>query len=1048
MAFNLTNSQFQEFLHNDDCDSFLKDYPFFPLNSPGIPLPGSDFIEEARRLSGVDLETAGRGREEHLVTSGKYLDYLYLRALYDDTFTMPVAVKGVTRQAEFVPGHMWCCVPADGPRAARVMVIGKIPGPEELSCDAGRRNLIGPAGRLFISRLEAVDIPEEEYSDWYVTTLVKHQNLNVGGGAIPQVWVRNCAPLLAQELRLVKPDFILCLGSEASKHLLGTKGGVERMRGHISEYTFACHELDEELKQHTAKVVTVINPAAVLRTPERQDELDLGLRRFAMLTRGQAVDDFESDIDHRVVYKQRELKKIVDEVLAEAGDSLVIAVDAEWHGENPWEPGSYLRTVQFSHKSKFACCVVLNEQGGSPSFVPSRQSAIDELRRLFDPEASGKRIRVGGHFFRSDIPWIHEKLGIDLRPLYKPQIGAVDEPWEYTKEWGGFDTALMCHAVDETARFKLEDLAVRYTACPRWDGDLQDWKKAYCAENSLKDKDLEGYGECPDDVLHPYACYDADATRRLFDVFDGLLDCDAHGNNCRKAYLISHAASLCVLEMERAGLGVDLSRAEELIRTFSETRSSLLDELRVEIRWDNFNPDSSLQCRALLFGDEYGKKSSGGEVASVRPEGAVTLELPPIISTGQRPRTWSDVVLYGQEALYTPSTNGETLGILGQQHAVAAKVRDIRFLGQVLKTALRPATLSEDGTPEYSSGLLSHIGDDGRIHTHLLQTMETGRFSSSRPNLQNISKRREDDYRRVLADRYLYPIRTIFTAKPGHVFIEADYTGAELAGIMWMAQDPSGIEHVRRNMLPEEHEDYYDIHSQAAVRAFHLNCAPTKSGLKGAGISGMRVAAKNVNFGIPYGRGATAIARQCREEGVALTEDEAQSLIDNYFETYPKTFDFLAACRKRVSDPGWICNAFGRYRRFYQSDDKATISEQERQAQNFPIQSLVADAMSLAIANLYEYRRTKNPHVPYDIVLQIHDAVLLEVPFEHVAEVCDEVLPFCMTQCVPVVPADLSGVHFKCSPYHLVSDYEISVNWGANLTHEQAETLGIPSRLV
>jgi len=128
------------------------------------------------------------------------------------------------------------------------------------------------------------------------------------------------------------------------------------------------------------------------------------------------------------------------------------------------------------------------------------------------------------------------------------------------------------------------------------------------------------------------------------------------------------------------------------------------------------------------------------------------------------------------------------------------------------------------------------------------------------------------------------------------------------------------------------------------------------------------------------------------------------------------------------------------------------LSEQERQAQNFPIQSLVADAMSLAIANLYQYREL-HPHVEYDIVLQIHDAVLLEVPVEHVAEVCDVVLPYCMTETVPVVPTDLSGIPLQAQDgsfltYRLTSDRDISVNWGVGLPEERAEALGVPTRLL
>ena len=1053
MTSPMGNSEFQLFMHGDNCESFLAEYPFYPLNSPGIPLPGADFIAESQRLGDSAPGTEGKGKAETLISSGKYLDYLYLRALYDQDFSMSVTVKGVPTLANFVPGHLWGAVPGEvGPRQSTVMVIGKIVSKDSVvsgESDLGARMLAGNTGSYLRERLVAAGVDDGLLEQWYVTALVKHPNLNVSGNSVPQLWIRNCAPILAQELRLVRPDYILCLGTESSKYLLGPKGGVEQMRGRVDEYKFACHELDEEPDYHTAKVVTVINPAAVLRTPERQDELTMGLQRFANLTTGAEFDDVERDIDHRIVYKQRELKKIVDEILATEDDSIVLAVDAEWQGNNPYEPGAYLRSVQFSHKAKFACCVVLADPGGAPAFVPAQQSAIDELRRLFDPAINGKKIRVGGHFFRSDIPWIKEKLGIDLRDVYKPLRpggpGSVVE--------GGFDTALMCHSVDETGRFKLEDVAVRYAGCPRWDVALQDWKKDYCSERKIKDKDLEGYGECPDDILYPYAAYDADATRRLFDVFEGLLESDKFDNDCRNAYWLSHNTSLCVLEMERKGLGVDMNRAELLIDTFSEARTDLLAQLREEISWPDFNPGSMPQCRALLFGDKYAKKVAGDEYINVRPEGATTLNLTPITTTGQRSRPWEDIVRTGTEALHTPSTNGETLGILGQQHPIAAKVRDVRFLGQVLKTTLRPADVAEaDEEPKYSSGLLSYVDGDSRIRTHIMQTMETGRFSSSRPNLQNISKRREDDYKRILGDRYLYPIRTIFTARPGHVFIEADYTGAELAGIMWMAQDPAGIEHVRRNMLPEDHEDFYDMHSQAAVSAFNLTCAPTKKGLYDAGCPGLRVAAKNVKFGIPYGRGAAAIARQCREEGVDVTEDDAQILIDDYFITYPHTHTFLAQCRARVHNPGWVCNAFGRYRRFPTAREKSTVAEQERQAQNFPIQSLVADAMNLAITNLHSYRN-EHPGVEYDIVMQIHDAVLLEVPIEHVAEVCDTVLPYCMTETVPVVPTDLTGERMRDADgnlltYRLSSDRDISTNWGITINEEQAQSLGIPKRLV
>ena len=228
--FPMSDRQFQSFLNGEDCEELFDEYPFYPLNSPGIPLPGADFIEEAQRLGDSSPTTEGKGSAARLVSSGKYLDYLYLRALYDSNFSMAINVKGVPRTAVFVPGHLWgATVGEEGPRAASVMIIGRI-SPSNFGNPHGQnsRFLSNSAAALLSERLVHAGVLEEEFINWYVTSLVKHQNLNTSGNAIPQAWIKNCAPILAQELRLVRPDYILCLGSEASKYLLGAKGGVPR----------------------------------------------------------------------------------------------------------------------------------------------------------------------------------------------------------------------------------------------------------------------------------------------------------------------------------------------------------------------------------------------------------------------------------------------------------------------------------------------------------------------------------------------------------------------------------------------------------------------------------------------------------------------------------------------------------------------------------------------------------------------------------------------------------------------------------------------------
>ncbi len=144
---------------------------------------------------------------------------------------------------------------------------------------------------------------------------------------------------------------------------------------------------------------------------------------------------------------------------------------------------------------------------------------------------------------------------------------------------------------------------------------------------------------------------------------------------------------------------------------------------------------------------------------------------------------------------------------------------------------------------------------------------------------------------------------------------------AEMAVIGLAAQDPTMMDHVRRNCLKEDHPDYLDPHSLMAINAFGLDnevnralvlskggklsadgrLLPNKTTLELIDRKALRVAAKNVNFGVPYGRSAEAIARQCREEGADVSIEDAQKLIDTYKQTnYPLVAAYLDRCAARV----------------------------------------------------------------------------------------------------------------------------------------------------
>ena len=1076
-SYEQTLEAFAGILRGQDSDYLDREFPFYRLDAVGMPLPGVDFVRQAELMGDHDTAFVGTGANKRLRSVGACLNYLYRRALYDSSFMLQVDLKGRTLPAQFVPGHIWGASTDNfggGPLQSDVMILGKHPGQEEL---AQRRNFVGPSSDELLKAVYELGIPPEVSNNWYITNLVKHGALDPNLGSIPTSWIKNCLPLLHEEFRLVRPKYLLCLGSEASKAVLGSAFGVTNMHGRVVDIEIPLHSQEgEEPQMHKVRVMAALHPAAVHRTPELEDAFMEQLRLFWHMVNGGEVGAEEKDIDHGNIYTERELSRVVDQILAlpvEQNDT--IALDAEWHGDHPGEPGSYVRTIQFTYKEKWARCLVLRHPGGAVACSPSIERLMFHMRRLCK-STPGRRVKVGGHFLRADMPWlVHE--GLDVRDEYFPD--PVDP------KAGGWDTSLEHHSVNETARLKLEEVAMKLTRCPRYDVVLSEWKKRYCSQNHLKFEDLEGYGECPADVLHPdkirlghtnphYGCYDVDVTFRIHVQHTkpgGLLDKDRFGNSCWAAYHRHHKASAAVLEMERCGFQIDKDRADELTSIFLQASEVLLADLRAKINWPTFNHQSHPQCVAMLFGDEYARKrdKQTGQFVRIRPlpqpgeAEAISLRLTPITSTGKRKKLWADLVNRREDQNFAPAVDKEVLGILGHRNPLARQLRDLKFLTQVVKTVLRKPTTDdatgeftrdEDGNFEYDAGLLGSMCSDGRVRTHLFQTLETCRFASRRPNLQNISKRREDDYNRILngaykdifrVDRlYHHPIRSVLTVPPGYVGIEADIKGAELAVLAWQAQDPLMIDHVRRNDLKETDPDFFGMHARRACSTFQLTCAPTKKGLAESGNKGLYVAAKNVNFGIPYGRSAEAIARQCAEEGVNVTVDQCQAMIDSYLHDYAGVDQYLSRCRERAVNERWMSGAYLSYRRLQSTSDRQVIGEQQRQFQNFGIQNGVAEAVNEMLFNFVEYRKQFDPReFNYHLMLQIHDAIILLVPVEHAARVYYDTMARCMTS-VPFQPRDLGGNPLNAGPYYFGIDKEMFIHWGEHISEEEVAERNLP----
>lgn len=250
--------------------------------------------------------------------------------------------------------------------------------------------------------------------------------------------------------------------------------------------------------------------------------------------------------------------------------------------------------------------------------------------------------------------------------------------------------------------------------------------------------------------------------------------------------------------------------------------------------------------------------------------------------------------------------------------------------------------------------------ETGRVHTSFNQTgTVTGRLSSSEPNLQNIPVRSEIGRR----------VREAFIAPPGHVLLGADYSQVELRVLAHVSGDEA---------LREAFQEGQDIHATTAATVYNIDISEVTPA--------QRSFAKSVNFGLLYGMSAFRLARESE-----LTLPEAEAFVQTYFERFPRVAQYLENTRRQAIEKGYVETLLKRRRYFpaLQSSDSSQAAAMarraaEREAVNMPIQGTAADIMKLAMIKLH--RALAEQGMRSQIVLQVHDELLLEVPEEEAEE--------------------------------------------------------------
>ncbi|MDU6341275.1 MAG: DNA polymerase I [Clostridium sp.] len=281
------------------------------------------------------------------------------------------------------------------------------------------------------------------------------------------------------------------------------------------------------------------------------------------------------------------------------------------------------------------------------------------------------------------------------------------------------------------------------------------------------------------------------------------------------------------------------------------------------------------------------------------------------------------------------STNAEVLEKLMDKHEVIPKIIYYRQITKLNST--------------YVEGLKNVIDQDGAIHSSFNQTVTTtGRLSSTEPNLQNIPVKYEMGRE----------IRKVFIPKEDtDVLLSCDYSQIELRVLAHMSGD--------QNMI-DAFNHHSDIHTKTASEVFKVPVEEVTSL--------MRSRAKAVNFGIVYGISDFSLSQDLK-----ITKKEASEYMEIYFDRYPKIKGYLESAKEEAKEKGYVLTILNR-RRFIpeiKSSNKIVKALGERLAMNAPIQGSAADIIKLAMVKVYN--RIKKENLDSEIILQVHDELILNV---------------------------------------------------------------------
>ncbi|HFU4078310.1 TPA: DNA polymerase I [Streptococcus suis] len=385
-------------------------------------------------------------------------------------------------------------------------------------------------------------------------------------------------------------------------------------------------------------------------------------------------------------------------------------------------------------------------------------------------------------------------------------------------------------------------------------------------------------------------------------------------------------------KMEIAGIKVKV----ETLKAMQAENEVLIEQLTKEIyelAGQEFNINSPKQLGTILFEDmglplEYTKKTKTGY-----------------------------------------STAVDVLERLAPIAPVVSKILDYRQITKLQST--------------YVIGLQDAILEDGKIHTRYVQDLtQTGRLSSTDPNLQNIPVRLEQG--RLIRKAFVPSLEN-------SVLLASDYSQIELRVLAHISQDQHLIEAFQQGA---------DIHTSTAMRVFGIEKAEDVT-------PNDRRNAKAVNFGVVYGISDFGLSNN-----LGISRKEAKNYIDTYFERFPGIKNYMETIVREARDKGYVETLYKRRRELpdINSRNFNVRNFAERTAINSPIQGSAADILKVAMINLD--KALTDADLSTRMLLQVHDEIVLEVPMaelETVKAMVKETMESAIQLSVPLIADENEG---------------------------------------